>query len=163
VLQFSTKSPSPKPLGETSIPHQSQKLTETFFDYICNVKRLIAISFLFIFLTANTAFGQILRLPTLVHHYLEHVEWDNMTLSEFLSQHYAATINHPDDKHHDHQKLPFKVPVCDMSQVVTLVPQPTFPICQINPDSVELKKPFYKQQDYSNAYLNNIWQPPRFS
>lgn len=127
------------------------------------MKRVIAISFLFIFLTANTAFGQLLRLPTLIHHYIEHVELDNSSLFEFLSEHYAKTINHPDDKHHDHEKLPFKTTDCHTSQVVTLVPQPTFAISQIIFNTVEIKKPIYNQQHYSNAYLNSIWQPPRFS
>jgi hypothetical protein len=95
---------------------------------------------LFIFLTANTAFGQMLRLPTLVHHYLEHVEWDNMTLFEFLSEHYAVNINHPDDKHHDHEKVTVQNSRLPHIQVVTLVPQPTFSICQIIPETIELKK-----------------------
>lgn len=127
------------------------------------MRKVIAISFLFIFLTANTVFGQVLRLPTLVHHYLEHVEWDNSTLLEFLSEHYAATINHPDDKHRDHQKLPFKTIDCQTSQVITIIPQPISLICQIIPEAIELKKNIRDQQHYSNAYLNSIWQPPRFS
>jgi hypothetical protein len=86
-----------------------------------------------------------------------------MTLFEFLSEHYAVNINHPDDKHHDHQKLPFKTADCHTSQVVTFVPQPTFYICQIIPETIELKKSIWKQHHYSNAYLNSIWQPPRFS
>lgn len=132
-------------------------------DYTCTVKNVIAISFLFAFLTANTTFGELLRLPTLVHHYLEHVEWDNSTLIEFLSVHYASTINHPDDKHHDHEKLPFKTTDCHTSQVVTLVPQPTFAISKIIPNTVEIKKTTYNQHNYSSAHLNSIWQPPRFS
>lgn len=127
------------------------------------MKRVIAISFLFIFLTANTTFGQLLRLPTLVHHYFEHLEWDNMTLFEFLSEHYAVKINHPDDKHHDHENLPFKTADCHASQVVTLVLQPTFTISQIIPETIELNKSIPKQQHYSNSFLNRIWQPPRFS
>lgn len=127
------------------------------------MKRVIAIPFLFIFLTANTAFGQLLRLPTLVHHYFEHVEWDNSTLIEFLSKHYASTINHPDDQHHDHEKLPFKALDCQAIQVLTFIPQSTFSIAQIIFNTVEIKKPIFNQQNYSNAYLNSIWQPPRFS
>ena len=127
------------------------------------MKKIFAISFLFIFLTANTAFGQLLRLPTLIHHYWEHVEWDNSTLFEFLSEHYSIKINHPDDKHHDHEKLPFKAVDCHAMQVVTIVPQPTFSISQIILNIVEIKKYTYKQQHYLNAYLNSIWQPPRFS
>lgn len=104
-----------------------------------------------------------LRLPTLIHHYWEHVEWDNSTLLEFLSEHYAKEINHPDDKHHDHENLPFKAVDCQAMQVVTIVSQPTFLISQIIPDTVEIKKSIRNQQHYSNAYLNSIWQPPRFS
>jgi hypothetical protein len=127
------------------------------------VKKISAILFLFIFINANTDFGQLFRLPTLVHHYLEHVEWDNMTLLEFLSEHYTATINHPDDKHHDHQKLPYKNTDCHTSQVVTFLLQPTFSISHIIPESVELNKTNRNQQRYSNTYLNSIWQPPRIS
>lgn len=127
------------------------------------MKRLIAISFLFIFLTANTAFGQLWRLPTLIHHYWEHVEWDNATLFEFLSEHYAMKINHPDDKHNDHENLPFKNINHSTFQVISIVPQPTFSISQIIPETIEIKKSIFHQQHYSIAYLNSIWQPPRFS
>lgn len=127
------------------------------------VKRVIAISFLFIFLATNTAFGQLLRLPTLVHHYLEHVEWDNSTLLEFISEHYAKTINHPDDKHHDHENLPFKTADCHTSQVITIVPQSHFSLSQIVFETVGVKIYVRNQQDDTNSYLNSIWQPPRFS
>lgn len=118
---------------------------------------------MFIFLTANTAFGQVLRLPTLVHHYLEHVEWDNSNLIEFLSEHYAKTINHPDDKHHDHENLPFKAVDYHSSQVVVFVPQTPFSLSQIIFETVNVKIAIHNQQDCSNSYLNSIWQPPRFS
>lgn len=124
---------------------------------------MIAISFLFIFLSANTALRQVLLLPVLVQHYLEHVEKDNLTLLEFLSEHYAKTITHPDNKFHDHQKLPFKTADCHTSQMVVLIPQSSFSISHLLPKSVEDKNPIHKQQHYSNAYLNSIWQPPRFS
>lgn len=127
------------------------------------MKRLIAISFLFIFLATNTAFGELLRLPILIHHYLEHVEWDNMAISEFISEHYGSTINHPDDKHNDHQKLPFKAENCHTTQAITLVPSPMITIRLIIPGTTELKKTIHQQQYYSNAYLNSIWQPPRFN
>lgn len=90
------------------------------------MSRIVAILFLSIFLTANTTFVQILRLPTLVHHYWEHVEWDNSSLIEFISEHYAKQINHPDDKHHDHQNLPLKALDCQASHIVSIVPQPAY-------------------------------------
>src|SRR5690606_33774379 len=106
--------------------------------YLCVVKKVIAVFFLFILLTANTAFGQLLRLPTLVHHYLEHVEWDNSTLFQFLSEHYATTINHPDDKHHDHEKLPFKAADLQVIQVVTIISHANFSLTQSISGTVEI-------------------------
>ena len=140
-------------------PHDNA--TETFFAYICTVKRLIAISFLFIFLITNTVFGQLLRLPTLIHHYLEHVEWDNTTFLEFLNEHYAKEINHPDDKHNDHEKLPFKNIDVQSSQVLSIAPQHDFMLSKPVFILVERKRSIHKQQHYSNAYLDSIWQPPR--
>jgi hypothetical protein len=125
------------------------------------VKKYLAILFLLIFLTANTAFGQLLRLPILVHHYLEHVEYENASLIKFLSEHYATIINHPDDKHHDHKKLPFKTLNFQVIQAVTL--QATIAISQIIPEIVNIKNSFYNPQCYSNTFLNSIWQPPRLS
>jgi hypothetical protein len=94
---------------------------------------------------------------------LEHVEWDNYTLIEFLNEHYASTINHPDDQHNDHENLPFKTLDCQTIQVLTLAPQSTFCIVQIIHEAVKTENIIRDQQPYSNAYLNNIWQPPRFS
>lgn len=118
---------------------------------------------MFIFLTANTAFGQLLRLQTLVHHYLEHIERGNSTFIDFLSEHYAKEIGHPDNKRGDHQKLPFKAVGSQAVQLVTIVPPPIALISQIIHETVDIKKNIRKQEYYSNACLNSIWHPPRFS
>lgn len=112
---------------------------------------------------ANTALGQLLRLPTLVHHYLEHVEWDNSSLIDFLSEHYQTEIKHPDDAHKDHQNLPFKSFDVQTVQVVTIVPQPTFTFSQKIDEAETVKQLNFYQHTYSNPNLLNIWQPPRFS
>lgn len=127
------------------------------------MKRIFAILFLFLFFTVNTAFGQLLRIPTLVHHFLEHVQLDNSTLEEFITEHYAKEINHPDDKHNDHQNLPFKALDNHAMQVVISVSQPSFIITPVFTAPVALNTPIRNQQHYTNAFLNNIWQPPRFS
>lgn len=110
----------------------------------------------------STPFGEFFRLPTLIHHYWEHKEKDNYTLIKFLTEHYAKKINHPDDKHHDHEKLPFKVLDLHSLQLVTIVAQPTFSIFKIAFYTAEIKASICKQH-YSNMFLNSIWQPPRFS
>ncbi len=127
------------------------------------MRKLIAISFLIILLTSSNSFGQILRLPTLVHHYFEHVEWDNSTLSEFLSIHYAVNINHPDDKHHDHENLPFKTVDSHTSIIDNIFLQTNYSIIKVIVETSDIKISSSYYQNYSNSYLNNIWQPPRFS
>ncbi|MFT3702461.1 MAG: hypothetical protein QM802_08830 [Agriterribacter sp.] len=128
------------------------------------MKKWIAIFFLFIFLSANTVFGEVLRLPVLAHHYLEHVTWDNnKSLFDFLAKHYAAKINHPDDQHHDHQRLPFKSMDCFALQVVITAPQSFFALSKIILVASEEKNILPDQQYYSSTVLSSIWQPPRFS
>ncbi len=127
------------------------------------MKKLIAISFLFIFLCANTEFGQLMRLPVLIHHYLEHVELDqNESLINFLKVHYEQEINHPDDIHGDHQRLPFKTTDFHSVQAPVILPQVCFELPVVNERSdVQDKKVYSIEEHYSFAHLKNIWQPPR--
>ncbi len=117
--------------------------------------------FLFIFLLANTAFGQVLKLPVLIQHYIEHVEQDNSLLLDFLSAHYSDHINHPDGRHHDHENLPFKSD-CPVIQAITVVPK-SFSFSHLFPKVSAIKKITRNYRDYSSAYLDTIWQPPRIS
>jgi len=127
------------------------------------VKKVIAIFFLFSFLSANTVFGEVLKLPLLVHHYLEHTQEDSdNSIIVFLAKHYGADINHHhNDSHHDHDRLPFKTTNVHSVQVVCF--QPLFIEFSKNIPEKELKIPILQQQNYSNTYLNSIWQPPQFS
>ena len=105
-----------------------------------------------------------LRVPTLIHHYLEHVEWDNNpSFIDFIATHYARVINHPDDKHGDHGNLPFKSADYTGLQVVAVPPQLLATIVRVPVSTAECLKAVYHQLDYSNSHLDNIWQPPRFS
>ena len=73
------------------------------------MKRTIAIFFLFTFLSANTAFGEVWKLPVLVRHYWEHSKKENnICFFEFLRIHYSDRSNHPAGSTHHHEKLPFK-------------------------------------------------------
>jgi len=124
---------------------------------------MMTLFLLFIFLYANIAFGQLVRLPTLVHHYWEHVEWDNNpSIVDFLKQHYAKEINHSDDKHNDHENLPFKAMEVQSTHVITIVPSLSHSL-SLHPEAVAIKQAIYKKLYISNAYLSSIWQPPRFS
>lgn len=128
------------------------------------MRRLLAIFFLFTFLSANTAFGEVLKLPMLIQHYLEHTNEDkDVTIFNFLVQHYTGGINHDHrENHNHHDQLPFKAIDGHFSSVVSIV-APPFVISHNTLVVTVVKLPAYSQQNYSNTYLNSIWQPPRFS
>ncbi|MCZ2100976.1 MAG: hypothetical protein LC107_05510 [Chitinophagales bacterium] len=127
------------------------------------MKKVIAIFFLFSFLSANTAFGEVLKLPLLIHHYFEHSqEDDDNSIIDFLAKHYGKDINHHhNDSHHDHDKLPFKT--FNPHSVNMFDFQPLFNEVSIPLAEKELKTPVLQQQIYHNDYLDSIWQPPQVS
>lgn len=129
------------------------------------MKRLLAIFFLFTFLSANTAFGEVLKLPMLVQHYLEHTSEEiDVTIFKFLVQHYTEGENHDHrENHNHHDQLPFKAIDGHFSSVVSIAASPSIVISNNTLVVTSIKLPAYSQQSYSNAYLNSIWQPPRFS
>ncbi|MBX3257142.1 MAG: hypothetical protein KF862_23605 [Chitinophagaceae bacterium] len=127
------------------------------------MKRLLVISFLFIFLSANTAFGELLKLPLLIQHYTEHKQEETaISFIHFLAEHYKGTVNHQHNNHH-HDNLPFKTLNTHSGSVISLIPNPIFSLHkQFFPEDNTII-PAYLQSNYANAYLNGIWQPPRFS
>ena len=133
------------------------------------MKKVIAISFLFIFLSAYTELSQLLRLPILIHHFLDHQEQEpNETFADFLNEHYSNHQNHSDHDHHNdhnnhHDNLPFKTTDCATAHVSLAfvnpikfsIPRPTFFHDKISP--------IYNEAFYSFAVVSNIWQPPKLS
>lgn len=126
------------------------------------MKQGFVIVFISAFLFANTAFGELLRLPRLIHHYLEHVEWDqNDSFIDFLATHYAKEIDHPDDIHHDHENLPFKTVDYHSCQFICNNLLPLI-FKSVSIDFPKEKKILsLKNHFYYNAELAGIWQPPK--
>lgn len=112
-----------------------------------------------IVLSANAFVGQLLQLPVLVHHYVEHAAEDNMTFYDFLSIHYASNVNHPDDQHNDHKNLPFKSLQLAGSNFSTVAPSSIHfsgkPII-----SNVIKVFVCYQKHHASLFVNDIWQPP---
>ena len=74
------------------------------------LKSLIAISFIFLHLSATTELGQIWKLPDLVQHYFEHkAENKHISILGFLKEHYTK-LHTACNQHHadEHKHLPFK-------------------------------------------------------
>lgn len=127
------------------------------------MRKASAILFLLSFLNATTAFGEILKLPILIHHYFEHSQEDkDASVFRFFAQHYKRTVDHEhQNSHNDHEKLPFKTTIGHVSSAVsTVLPSIGFSLTSIMVDDLTI--PGCNPQVYSNVFLNSIWQPPRF-
>lgn len=159
--------PSSYQLTANSYQLTANSDTQKLYDYICNqLKKLIAISFLSIFLCAYTEIGQLLKLPTLIHHYLEHHNDKNdddhdISFIDFLKKHYNENDNHSDNVKHDHQNLPFKNIDCHaVNTVIALVQQTTFNLHTTY--SISSKNiASYTEQHYTSKSFGSIWQPPK--
>lgn len=128
------------------------------------MKRIIAIFFLFTFISANTPFGEVIKLPALIHHYLEHEQLQgNISFLSFLKEHYTNPGSHPDLPHHHHDNLPLKSLNVHSTSVVNFCskPQVVFERHFFEVDKTNI--PSYQKGNYINNYLSQIWQPPRLS
>ena len=127
------------------------------------MKKLFAISFLFIYLFSTTELSQLLKVPLLIEHYIEHRETNNQfTLIEFLFFHYA--VDHgQDDDHENDLELPFKSHHnCVNSFLNVYLP----------PEKISIENPirFVEKEIYIKksrvlitSFIANIWQPPRLA
>jgi len=127
------------------------------------VKKLIAISFVFVFLYANTELHQLLKLPVLVHHYLEHNEGaNNAAFADFLYNHYNNEQSNSDNNQNDHRNLPFKTDCANVHTSLAYTGHQQYSFQHTLPVSVKVNV-VYNEIIYSSASLSNIWQPPKFS
>lgn len=127
------------------------------------MRNVFAIFFLLIFLNAHTVFGEVVKLPILIHHFIEHSqENEAVSLFNFLAIHYQGSVDHHhQNNHNDHKKLPFKITDSHFSTVISMNP-PAFITISLNAIiSTDLKTTGFKQQNYANISYNRIWQPPR--
>lgn len=133
-----------------------------YFPIFGIVKTGIVISLLFIFLTANTELHQLLRLPALIHHFLEHTRQNrNESLATFLIEHYAGENKHCDNKQGDHDNLPFKAGDCSpIHKTIACNTPAVFLLTEPMGDKADigLSPP---PLSISSAFLSSIWQPPR--
>ena len=114
---------------------------------------------------ATTELYQLLKLPVLIEHFMEHkAQNKNITLFEFLCLHYA----HGDVRDADYEKdmkLPFKThgncfSTNIIAVVVNLTPKITLPV---KSNFAELKIIIPSEEvTFSSLYNSNIWQPPKF-
>ncbi len=124
---------------------------------------MIASKFLIIiYLFSATELNQLLKIPVLFSHFVEHQQLEPlMSFGAFLYHHYA--IDHGDDGDAaTDNKLPFKSHEHCCSFIFLINVFPTIQLAQIK--TVFIKKQsmiHYSTSNIISAYLSTIWQPPR--
>lgn len=126
------------------------------------MKKTAAILFLAIYLFSSTQLKELLKLPLLVEHFVEHTKKDStITFLDFLCMHYAHG-NVQDADFEKDMRLPFKSAENSLGSSVSFyLPAPVFKQ-DIVVHFTERKQPFPLYNfTYSSAFLSSIWQPPR--
>lgn len=133
------------------------------FNYLVNliVKKCLSIFLLAIYLLAGTQFTELIKIPVLVGHYIEHREEGKLSFYEFLNIHYGSSEDHH-ASHESDPKLPFKTYQC--SSTFAVFPAPCFQEMQKQaliafPD-IE-NSGFFYSFFYSSKFHSSIWEPPR--
>lgn len=115
------------------------------------------------YLLATTELNQLLKLPLLVGHYLDHQSnTENLSIYQFLYNHYAKAEVKDADYEQD-MKLPFKANNNFLFQTSVIFPPPIFDVTLSKNLSNVIQKKFCYTNDslLASAFLSNIWQPPK--
>ncbi|MBL7850494.1 MAG: hypothetical protein JNN04_06300 [Cyclobacteriaceae bacterium] len=123
------------------------------------MRRLAAIGMLVLHLSLFTEMNELMRLPLLVEHFMEHQAMvPEMSFFQFLAMHYKTDVAHDSTD----MELPFKS--CDHS-----VASPTFTFPQQEFElitaftSATLQFPSHYNSFIPSTGLNEIFQPPRIA
>lgn len=127
------------------------------------MKRVIAIFLIFSFLSTNTEFGEVWKLPILIHHFVDHSKIENhLSFVDFINEHYKDLKHHHGEGNHHHENLPFKTINIHSSVVFSIPVYPDFDFeREFNFDTTK-EITLYKPNFCSSDYLDSIWEPPRF-
>lgn len=127
------------------------------------MQKLLVILFFCAYLTATTELHQLLRLPLLIEHYLQHRAQDaSLDFIAFLKLHYSDNAHADSDAQEDRQ-LPFKShDSCHgyVTVVGILQPIPVFhckPVSYTEPVRHRLRPDSF----LIASHLATIWQPPK--
>lgn len=128
------------------------------------MKKIIAILFLGLYLTTTSEIFELLKLPILLSHFLEHQSENNqITFVSFLEMHYSSQNNHF-KKNHSDTKLPFKTHHCcsSCSSLITfLEPNLHFIFHKNIILPINVKSNFSYTFIFESNFQSSIWQPPK--
>lgn len=126
------------------------------------MKKSLAILILSVYVVSTTELIQLLKLPVLVEHYLEHRERDShISFSDFIGMHYTSEDSHDADYDQD-MKLPFKSHHCCtvFSSGAFIAVTESFDLTiHIQPGSL-VHHPL-PSINLPSGIQSGIWQPPK--
>ena len=124
------------------------------------MKKWVSVVLLALFLFSTTELYQLLKVPILVEHFMEHKKLNSeMTVEAFLKTHYDNPVKDADYK--TDRKLPFIIH-STLSLVFTLNTDFSFEISGSDYKYFRIQNiPSLDENLYIKGYLHSIWQPPR--
>lgn len=107
---------------------------------------------------ANTSIGQLLKVPNLIEHYIEHkneLTSDSISFIDYIVSHYSKNA----ENNHDHQDLPFKT-LDNSSSVLFAITIVTYQIQVVKP-LISTQKKFFYNKSFKSNLITSIWLPPK--
>lgn len=125
------------------------------------LRKFISIFFLAVYLLSTTQMFELLKMPLLVEHYIEHKEENkNLSFLDFLEFHYL--YGNPKDADYDKDmKLPFKTISCLGNSTSIFIPQTGTDINKITSFVDDYKGSSEYSFHYTRSFFSSIWQPPK--
>ena len=123
------------------------------------MNKVIALFLITVFLCANTAIGQLWKVPNLIEHYKEHkrdVVNQSVSFIDFIKDHYSKNT---ENNQKEHQSLPFKT-FDNTVNVLFTFPLLSFQIV-VKRISFDVNKIFFYKNSFKSNLFTSIWLPPK--
>ena len=126
------------------------------------MKKIISISILTAYLCVSTEFIQLLKIPLLVEHFIEHkTENKDITFKDFFIIHYLEK-QHVDGDYEKDMRLPFKTINTSVTSIVHSIPSLLSSLSRNHDNREGIEFNPYEDLFIDNVFISSIWQPPRF-
>ena|SRR5258708_7542867 len=123
------------------------------------VSRLLALSFLLLYINSNTEFHEMLRLPILLEHYNQHKQLaSDISFWDFLVMHYKSDVSHDSD---DNQ-LPFKDPGHSFTASTLALPIHKI-VLKETTTLTQSDHSYGYSETFIASHLSDIFQPPKIA
>ncbi len=125
------------------------------------VKKLLVIFLLAAYFFSTTELGQLLKIPVLISHFIEHKEHDKgMTFWGYLVHHYGG--HEKDADWETDMKLPFMRHADVLTILIVPPDSPDYLSGHITDFSISRQVVCYQDGAVPSSHLQAIWQPPKF-